>query len=521
MSPQIPAAVRSADLARFAIRASQLEKVKPLISYYCNYWIVNQILAKKLEKTDQDCFIYTTHLMDKLEQFKADNQEDDAAVDDLARRAYVEEFALETFQRADNALRANKASRQTADTFQAAAAFLELLQIWGEIDAENAAKVKYAKYHALRIAKALKAGEDPNASNPATEYRTSGEDALPALDPNDPEVQMLNGSSTKPRQPSVVDVPDEAHKIQSDLARQSSLDESLHPSRDPSVPRPSVIVPRPKVEDATDDTDRIQSNLARQSSLDQSLHPSRAPSIPHPTQDEVSPVEASASAEDFYQQTSHDDVSPLGSEAERKSSIGGNYFPQTAPAQHQQLYYQEQGQPSFSLPSALSDPPPEPTLPPSDANTAFSPPAPSPLPQTQHPSFIPPSQPDLPPPFQPQPQSTHPPQQQQQQQQPYSQPQPHNSESNSSSHNIHHHLLLQLLNPTLTPPTYPLTAPTPFPPHPSSHPAQTNITVDDEAISSAQKHARWAISALNFEDVPTAIRELRGALEALGASGGR
>ena len=33
----------------------------------------------------------------------------------------------------------------------------------------------------------------------------------------------------------------------------------------------------------------------------------------------------------------------------------------------------------------------------------------------------------------------------------------------------------------------------------------------------AQKHARWAISALNFEDVSTAIRELRGALESLGA----
>jgi vacuolar protein sorting-associated protein VTA1 len=44
-----------------------------------------------------------------------------------------------------------------------------------------------------------------------------------------------------------------------------------------------------------------------------------------------------------------------------------------------------------------------------------------------------------------------------------------------------------------------------------------NIVVDEEAVIKAQKHARWAISALNFEDVPTAIKELRGALEALGA----
>ena len=41
---------------------------------------------------------------------------------------------------------------------------------------------------------------------------------------------------------------------------------------------------------------------------------------------------------------------------------------------------------------------------------------------------------------------------------------------------------------------------------------------DEEAILNAQKHARWAISALNFEDADTAVKELREALEALGAS---
>jgi vacuolar protein sorting-associated protein VTA1 len=34
----------------------------------------------------------------------------------------------------------------------------------------------------------------------------------------------------------------------------------------------------------------------------------------------------------------------------------------------------------------------------------------------------------------------------------------------------------------------------------------------------AQKHAKWAISALNFEDVPTAVKELRIALQNLGAA---
>ena len=41
--------------------------------------------------------------------------------------------------------------------------------------------------------------------------------------------------------------------------------------------------------------------------------------------------------------------------------------------------------------------------------------------------------------------------------------------------------------------------------------------MDDNAIADAQKHAKWAISALNFEDVNTAVKELRLALNTLGA----
>ena len=36
---------------------------------------------------------------------------DDAIIDDVAGQVYIEQFALETFQRADNAIRANKASK--------------------------------------------------------------------------------------------------------------------------------------------------------------------------------------------------------------------------------------------------------------------------------------------------------------------------------------------------------------------------------------------------------------------------
>ncbi|OAX80559.1 hypothetical protein ACJ72_05104, partial [Emergomyces africanus] len=245
MAANIPAKLKAADITRFVTRASQLEKVKPVVSYWCNYWTVNQILSKGLHNSDGECLKYTTDLMDRLEKFKSEHADDDTVTDDTAGQAYVEQFGLETFQRADNAVRANKASLQTADTFQAAATFLELCQIWGPIDPEKAAKVKFAKYHALRIAKALKAGEDPNLSNPSMEEEEKLDDG-PALDPNDPEVQALNGTPSqlapaapevKLRQPSVEDVPDEFDNEERKLAQQSVLNESLHPSRASSVPR--------------------------------------------------------------------------------------------------------------------------------------------------------------------------------------------------------------------------------------------------------------------------------------------
>lgn len=351
---------------------------------------------------------------------------------------------------------------------------MELQQIWGEIDPDNAAKIKYAKYHALRIAKALKAGQDPNASNPTPEASGSAEDNLPGLDPNDAEVQTRNGNTATLRQPSVVDVPDETDQVQEDLARQSPSENSLFPSKASLLPRPTVTVPRSKAEDIPNDTDRLHG------AEDQSMHQSRAVTFPQPSEDDVSPVDASATAEDFYHNTSHYDVSPLGPEppaSERKFSSGGNYFPHVPPRQRTSPPRQQQ-EASLDLPSApphFTSPSLEPTLPPADAtrssaSSRFSTPTQPPLPPLQ-----PQSAPD-------QPISNLSPdlrKQQQQQRQP-----PQRAYA---------------------------------PPSAVSAGQQASIAVDEEAMAMAQKHARWAISALNFEDVPTAIRELRGALEVLGA----
>ena len=69
------------------------------------------ILNKGLHTESDECMTYTTTLMDKLEQFKSENEGNDAVHDDVAAQAYVEQFAMETFQRADRTLRAKKATK--------------------------------------------------------------------------------------------------------------------------------------------------------------------------------------------------------------------------------------------------------------------------------------------------------------------------------------------------------------------------------------------------------------------------
>ncbi|MCJ1242877.1 hypothetical protein MMC30_000073 [Trapelia coarctata] len=453
MAANIPAALKSIDISRFAMRAAQVEKAKPVMAYWCNYWIVNQILSKGLHTTDDESTTYTMGLMDKLEQTKAEHSREDAIIDDVAGQAYVEQFGLETFQRADNAVRANKATRQTADTFLAAATFLELSHIWGPLDPDIASKIKFAKYHALRIAKALKAGEDPNLSNPVSETPSEQQ---PPLDPNDPDVRAINGQEPAENgltkfQPWVEEVPDEHDQLGPRLARSSTLDQSLHPSRAPSIPRSS--------------------------GQNYSPAPSGAPSPQNPT------------AEDFYSGASHADVSPIAP----STSTAGGYFPNAPDG------YNEPSQPV--LPETPSNVP--------DFHESSSPAIPPPhtRSQPQIPSQLFPTQPG--PTSEPWQTPSSPAHQQASQ---YSQ---YHAGPPSAPSDLSHppYQVPQQSSSSQIPPRMPV--------HQAPVPrvnTQTAYRTDEESVAKAQKHARWAISALNFEDVNTAVKELMGALESLGAA---
>ena len=302
----------------------------------------------------------------------------------------------------------------------------------------------------MRIVRALKEGKDPNETNPKPEPAPP-EESLPALDPDDPEVQQFGGPS-KPQSASVEPVPDEQDQVEARLARQSSIDQSLHPSAQVSA-RGS---PGPGSGAAFDPYPR--DGFSYNAVLD----------------DNVSPLEPSPN--------------------DRNSSVGGGYFPEvpTFTSESQEptlptaapddildlgLPDQPSAPPGESAPEGFrSFPPPtvsdEASLPPPPQDFYHQAPLTSQPPAPQQPKF-------QTPPVQAHQSSYHP-------QQHYQPPPQHN------------------VQPSLPIPV-PLQA------------RKEQLHPDDVAIAKAQKHARWAISALNFEDAETAIKELRAALQTLGA----
>lgn len=428
MAATIPAKLKTADVQRFATRAAQLEKYRPVVSYWLEYFILQIILNKQLHTTDDEVQNYAIELMDKLEAYKSANASNDAVVDDVAAKAYMEEFGLETFERAEKAQRENKVTRATADTFQAAATFLDVQTIWAPLEGECAAKSKFAKFHALRIAKALKAGEDPNATNPVVE-----EPAKPTNDEEGIEAELKDLEGYAPGQGN------------NNGVYRSPTAETVPNSVQPSRPQSTGLASPPVL----------------------------------PAQNINEP------------QTHQPGTSPVGStdaSAARNGSIGGGYFPSVPSGTSE---YKpptvEVGMPQDTDMDIDNDPP---SAPPADPSSFYTSqpndslhPAATPL---ERPSAPTPNTASLQTPFNP---STQAPALRS----PFT-PMPFASSHASQPHS------------------------TPQPPPPAPGPPAGGYNTDDESVMAAQKHAKWAISALNFEDVPTAVKELRIALQALGVS---
>lgn len=379
---------------------------------------------------------------------KTEHAEDDAIVDDTAGQAYVEQFAQQTFDRGEKVLRADKVTRyapppprgstflslpehlnirtyltagqprQTADTFDAAAAFFQLTSVWGPPDEETQKKIKFAKWNAARILRAIKEGRDPNESNPK----------------QDEEVPDDEG------------VPDE-EAPQRSAAEQSKGTESPH--LPPPPKHASAFTPPSPVSQASPHpADHVPSPYSRVSgSPAQPSQPHSPP--PGATDPFASPPIPPRHSLHFPEATAADAYTPPPIELQ-PTFPGPSVMAAPGPGQ-------VSGKAPTSAPTSSPWPQTNPSL--AASMHGFG----QQYPQSQSPANVPPTSSG----------------QHHQQQQGRVQAQAASVAQQVGGY--------------------------------GSGPA------DDVNVAKAEKHAKWAISALNFDDVPTAIKELRNALETLGA----
>lgn len=411
MAQQPPAALKQADsnLFKTANRAVQLAAAKPIVTYWCEYYVVNQILARQLHQEDPEILNYTLSLMDKLEEAKTNFAAEEAVMDDDVAKVYIEQFAQDTLDRAQKVIRANKCTQQTANTFDAAATFLNLLSVWGPLDADTKQKIKYAKWNTLRILKAIKEGTDPNDSNPKPEAEPVG------LDSDELDLSAVTSPSAGPLPATVEDAPDS-----SSIRGDPSLVSQPQTPTYPSAPNQQNNMTLPNApygnSDYFDQTGAVQH-----------------PSMPSPMSP---PLQASAGPGDLPQRWT---PTPPPVDAP---------FASPPPPQDSEQQYRQAPPPTFApsppVMPAVAPPPPL-ASPPASYLTNMAP-----TPSTAS----------------------------------YNQP------------------LAPATSSSVT--------------HSSTEPPG-GYNMDDASIRKAQKHAKWAISALNFEDMVTAVKELELALQTLGA----
>ncbi|KAL8033491.1 hypothetical protein ABFX02_13G162400 [Erythranthe guttata] len=136
-------------------RADELQKLEPLVSYYCRLYAMERGL--KIPQSDRT---KTTNalLVSLMKQLEKDKKSLKLGPDD---HLHVEGFASNVFARADKQDRAGRADLNTAKTFYAASIFFEILNQFGQLQPDLEEKQKYAVWKAADIRKAVKEGRKP------------------------------------------------------------------------------------------------------------------------------------------------------------------------------------------------------------------------------------------------------------------------------------------------------------------------------------------------------------------------
>ncbi|KAG0038390.1 hypothetical protein BGZ82_000348 [Podila clonocystis] len=197
------------NITPFLQRAAQLQERDQVVSYYANYYAAKLAIAK----ASKDNRAFIDELLNVLEKQRKDIGDNEAISNDLVGYAHIENFAIKIFSKADDEDHEGQSSQKTAKNFVAAANFLELLKVFGDIDAEIEEKIKYAKWRAADIIKAIRDGRQPTPppggnkpkQSPAELSTGEFQDNANMLSPTfDASAHPTAASTFPPAQPSTI-----------------------------------------------------------------------------------------------------------------------------------------------------------------------------------------------------------------------------------------------------------------------------------------------------------------------------
>ncbi|KAI3429828.1 hypothetical protein D9Q98_010141 [Chlorella vulgaris] len=229
----------------FAQRAQEVEKAEPKVAYYCRMYALTQGLELPRESRAKEIGAVLGALMDRLEHdkkvVKLGKPEDDAL--------YCENFALTVFNRADRVDRAGRADKNTAMTYYAASYFFEILRQFGEPQPDTLQKQKYAAWRAADISKAVKEGRQPDPPPSASQAEVDEESAM--LDELS-KLELASTSSAPSSLPSMP-IPPPAPAASGRLSGLLPMDDWGAPSPPAQGPPPGAYPAQPPPPAAEDD----------------------------------------------------------------------------------------------------------------------------------------------------------------------------------------------------------------------------------------------------------------------------
>ncbi|WWC64036.1 uncharacterized protein I303_106642 [Kwoniella dejecticola CBS 10117] len=149
-------------------RANELKKVEPVVAYWCCFSAAQKALNLK-QRTKEDT-MFLMSIIDALESMKVILANNEGIASEAAGAALVENFALKVFMSADNDDRAGNTGKATVRKFVVAGQFIEVLKCFeGGMTDEMEQKLQYARWKAADGAKALREGRIPASGPPIPE----------------------------------------------------------------------------------------------------------------------------------------------------------------------------------------------------------------------------------------------------------------------------------------------------------------------------------------------------------------